>query len=221
MKSRILAAASGFALSVFLSASPAGAQSNYPAPSGDRVDAAGLPTTHSTPQEQAATAGLNGQAAATVGQNQAQTAASDAQYQQQQQQYQQQQQQYQNQMRRHEAAQERYEDRTAAYENLRAHYAAERAAYHRDLWPERHWDIIARDANPIGERVELISGNRVGTVIDAAHAGDGDVEALLVRLDNDKVVWIDSQDIRYNRADGVVMTDLRFDDLHHMADERL
>jgi hypothetical protein len=42
-----------------------------------------------------------------------------------------------------------------------------------------------------------------------------------VQLDNDKVVWIDSQDARYNRADGVVMTDLGFDDLHHMADERL
>ena len=54
-----------------------------------------------------------------------------------------------------------------------------------------------------------------------AHAANGDIEALLVRLDNDKVVWIDSQDVRFNRADGVVMTDLRFDDLRHMADERL
>jgi hypothetical protein len=58
-------------------------------------------------------------------------------------------------------------------------------------------------------------------VIDTAHAPDGHVEALLVRLDSSKIVWIDTQDIRYNRADGVVMTDLRFDDLRHMADERL
>jgi hypothetical protein len=218
MELRILAAASGLALSAFLLSSPAGAQGSYPAPSGDRVDANGLPTTHSTPQEQAQTADLNGQVAATDAQAQASTAA---QYQAQQQQYQQQQQQYQNQMRQHEAAQERYEDRTARYESLRARYAAERAAYHRDLWPERHWVIIERNANLVGQRVELISGNRVGTVVDTAHAADGDVEALLVRLDNDKVVWIDSQDIRYDRADGVVMTDLRFDDLHHMADERL
>jgi hypothetical protein len=54
-----------------------------------------------------------------------------------------------------------------------------------------------------------------------AHAANGDVEALLVRLENDKVVWIDSQDVLYNRADGVIMTDLRFDDLRHLADERL
>lgn len=80
---------------------------------------------------------------------------------------------------------------------------------------------IERDANLIGERVELIGGNRVGTVIDTAHAADGNVEALLVHLDNNKVVWIDTQDVRYNRGHGVVMTGLRFDDLGHMADERL
>ena len=225
MKRHIMAAASGFALCAIFASSPAGAQGNYPgsypAPGGDRVDAGGMPTTHSTPEERAQTETLNSQAAAGGAQAQDQAGANDAQYQAQQQQYQEQQQQYQNQLRRHEAQQERYEDRTAMYENLRARYAAERAAYHRDLWPERHWTIVERDTNPIGERVELIGGDHVGTVIDAAHAANGNVEALLVRLDSDKVVWIDSQDVRINRADGVVMTDLRFDDLRHMADERL
>ena len=225
MKLRIMAAASGLALSAFLISSPAGAQGSYPTPSGDRVDANGMPTTHSTPAEKAQTSDLNGQVAATDGQpapgSQASTAANDAQYQAQQQQYQQQQQHYQDQLQQHQAAQANYEDRAARYEDLRARYAAERAAYHRDLWPERHWIIVERDANLVGERVELISGNRVGTVVDTAHAPNGDVEALLVRLDSDKVVWIDSQDIRYDRADGVVMTDLHGDDLHHMADERL
>ena len=75
-------------------------------------------------------------------------------------------------------------------------------------------------ANLIGERVELLSGSRVGTVIDTAHAPSGKVEALLVRLGNDKIVWIDSADVRYNRADGIVMTDLDAGDLHHTADER-
>ena len=181
----------------------------------------GMPTTHSTPQEKAQTNDLNGQVAASDGQTQPTPAADNAQYQAQQQQYQQQQQQYQGQLAEHQAAQQSYENRTAMYETMRTRYAAERAAYHRDLWPERHWVIVERDANLTGERVELISGNRVGTVVDTAHAPNGDVEALLVRLDNDKVVWIDNQDIRFNRADGVVMTDLRFDDLHHMADERL
>ena len=221
MKLHMLAAVSGMALSAFLLSSPAGAQGSYPAQGSVRVDANGMPTTHSTPEEKAQTSDLNSQAATGGAQAQDQTSANDAQYKAQQQQYQQQQQQYQDQMRSHEAQQERYEDRTAMYENLRARYAAERSAYHRDLWPERHWTIVERDANPVGERVELISGNRVGTVIDAAHAANGDIEALLVRLDNDKVVWIDSQDVRFNRADGVVMTDLRFDDLRHMADERL
>ena len=221
MKLRVLAAAGGLAMSAFLISSPAGAQGSYPTPSGDRVDANGMPTTHSTPQEKAQTNDLNGQVAATDGQTQPAPAANDAQYQAQQQQYQQQQQQYQGQLAEHQAAQQSYENRTAMYENMRARYAAERAAYHRDLWPERHWVIVERDAKLVGERVELISGNRVGTVVDTAHAANGDVEALLVRLDNDKVVWIDNQDIRFNRADGVVMTDLRFDDLHHMADERL
>ena len=221
MKLHFLAAAGGMILSAILASSPAAAQGSYPAPGGDRVDANGMPTTHPTPEEKAQTSDLNSQAATGGAQAQDQTSANDAQYQTQQQRYQQQQEQYQNQLRHHEAQQERYEDRTAMYENLRIRYAAERAAYHRDLWPERHWTMLERDASLTGERVELIGGNHVGTVIDTAHAANGDIEALLVRLDNDKVVWIDSQDVRYNRADGVVMTDLRFDDLRHMADERL
>ena len=99
MKLRILAAASGIALSAFLLSSPAGAQGSYPAPGGDRVDANGMPTTHSTPQEKAQTADINNQAAAGGAQAQNQASANDAQYQAQQQQYQQQQQQYQDQMR--------------------------------------------------------------------------------------------------------------------------
>ena len=77
------------------------------------------------------------------------------------------------------AQQQRYQNRTAMYESLRARYAAERAAYHRGIWPERysHWVLDAM-TDLVGERVELISGDRVGTVIDAAHAANGDVEAL-------------------------------------------
>ena len=222
MRVPILAAASGLAFSSFLIASPVFAQAAAP---GERVDANGMPTTHSTPQEQAETAQINRQAAGSAvadAQANAQTDANNAQYQAQQQQYQQQQEQYQHQLNRNQAQQENYRDRSAAYEGLRTRYAAERAAYHRGLWPDRErWVIVQRGDELVGERVQLLSGNRVGTVIDAAHSGDGVVEALLVRLDNDKVVWIDSSDIRYNRADGVLMTNLEASDLHHMADERL
>jgi len=213
MKNMLLTAASGLILSGFLIALPPVAQ-------GERVDANGMPTTHSTPAEQAETARINNQIGVTTkapdADATAQAAANDAQYQAQQQQYQ-------NQLQQNQAAQQEYQDRTVAYQNLRARYAAERAAYHRGIWPDRYvkWVIVERDAKLIGERVELINGNRVGTVIDTAHAPGGNVEALLVRLDSDKIVWIDSADVRYNRADGIVMTNLDSSDLHHMADERL
>lgn len=219
MKVPILAAASGLAFSSFLIVSPVFAQA---ASQGERVDANGMPTTHSTPAEQAQTAQINRQATADSAATDAQANTNNAQYQAQQQQYQQQQQQYQNQLERSQAQQQDYRDRTAAYESLRVRFAAERAAYHRGLWPDRQrWVIVQRGDELVGERVQLLSGNRVGTVIDTAHAPDGTVEALLVRLDTDKIVWIDSADIRYNRADGVLMTNLEASDLHHMADERL
>ena len=223
MKSAFLAAASGLAFFSFLIVSSVHAQCSYPTPGGDRVDPNGMPTTHSTPEERAETATINNQAAASGVAADAQSDANNANYQAQQQQYQGQQQQYQSQLQQNQAQQERYRDRTAAYESLRMRYAAERAAYHRGIWPDRYvkWVIMERDANLIGERVELLSGSRVGTVIDIAHASNRNVEALLVRLDNDKIVWVDSADVRYNRADGIVMTDLEAGDLHHMADERL
>jgi len=222
MKLHSLAAVSGLALSAFLIA-PAFAQGSYPAPGGDRVDANGMPTTHSTPAEQAQTAEINGHVAANNAAVDSQADTNNARYHAQQQQYQGQQQQHQNQLQQNQAQQQHYQDRTAAYEGLRARYAAERAAYHRGIWPDGYerWVIVERDANLIGERVELISGNRVGTVIDTAHTAGGNVEALLVRLDGDKIVWIDASDVRYNRADGIVVTDLEPSDLHHIADERL
>ncbi len=213
-------AASSIALAAFLMASPATAQSA-------RVDAEGRPTTDSTPAEKADTARINAQeGVTTTGPGAAATAQSDAnnaQYQAQQQQYQQQLQDHQAAQQNYQAAKERYQDRSAAYLALRERYAAERSAYHRGIWPDRYvkWVIVERDANLVGERVELLSGNRVGTVIDTAHAPNGNVSALLVRLDSDKIVWIDSADVRYNRADGIVMTNLQAADLHHMADERL
>jgi hypothetical protein len=216
MKVPILAAASGLAFSASVIVSPTFAQ-------GERVDANGMPTTHSTPQEQAETAAINKDVAANNAAADAQADANSAAYQAQQQQYQQQQQQYQNQLDRNQTQQQQYRDRSAMYEGLRTRYAAERAAYRRGIWPDRYekWVIVEHDPNLVGERVQLLNGNRVGTVIDTAHASNGNVEALLVRLDSDKVVWIDIADVRYNRTDGIVMTNLEAGDLRHMADERL
>ena len=218
MKTSLLTAASGLAFSSFLIVTPVFAQGA----TGEHVDANGMPTNHSTPEEQAQTAHINNQVAVGNAAAEAQTNANNAAYQAQQQQYQQQQQQYQNQLDHNQAQQQQYRDRTLAYEGLRTRYSAERAAYHRGIWPDHdRWVIVERADNLVGERVQLLNGGRVGTVIDTAHASSGDVEALLVRLDTDKIVWIDSSDIRYNRADGVVMTNLEASDLRHMADERL
>ncbi|HET7083819.1 MAG TPA: hypothetical protein VFI23_03550 [Rhizomicrobium sp.] len=189
----------------------------------ERVDAQGMPTTRSTPAEQAQTAEINNQVGAKNAAVDAKAAADNAQYQAQQQQYQGQLQQNQAQQLENQKQQQDYRDRTALYDRLQGRYAVERAAYHRGVWPRRYEKlvIVDRDAGLIGERVQLITGRRVGTVIDTAHLANGNVSALLVQLDSDKIVWIDAGDVRYNRADGIVMTNLDRADLRHMADERV
>ncbi len=191
------------------------AQGGNPVP-GERVDANGMPTSLSTPAEQAQTVEINKQVGAENAAVDAKAAADNAQYQAQQQQYQ-------GQLQQNQSQQQDYQDRTAAYNSLQTRYAAERAAYRRGVWPDRYVKlvIVNRDASLIGERVQLITGSRVGTVIDTAHTPNGNVSALLVRLDSDKIVWIDTGDVRYNRADGIVMTNLDRNDLRHTADERI
>lgn len=208
MKTMSMAAASGLALSLFL-AVPTMAQSA-------RVDANGMPTDDSTPAEKAETARINNQVSAGNAAIDAQAAANNAQYQQQQQAYQ-------DRLKLNQAAQQDYQNQVANYDAVRARYAAERAAYRRGAWPARYarWVVQNPEDKMIGERVELISGTRVGTVIDVDLTASKNVDALLVRLDGGKLVWIDSGDVRYNRADGIVMTNLDRRDLHHMADQRL
>src|SRR5258708_31882121 len=112
MKLHTLAAASGLALCAFLIASPAFAQGSYPTPGGDRVDANGMPTTHSTPAEHAQTAEINKQIGViTTAPDAAASAQADANNAN----YQAQQQQYQNQLQQNQTAQQEYQDRTAAY----------------------------------------------------------------------------------------------------------
>ena len=208
-------AVSGLALSAFLVGVPALAQ--------DRVDANGMPTTHSTPAEHAQTEGLNAQVSGSNAAADQAAGANAAQYQANQQQYQ-------NQLQQNQAAQQDYQNKSAAYadqaahyENLRARYAAERAAYHRGVWPDRfaHWTLEEADADLVGQRVQILGGLHVGTVADVAHSPAGRVEALYVKLDSGKEVWIDEADIRYDRGGKVVMTDLASADLRRMSDERL
>jgi hypothetical protein len=208
-------AVSGLALSAFLVGIPALAQ--------DRVDTNGMPATHSTPEEHAQTEGLNAQVSGNNEAADQKAATGDAQYQASQQQYQ-------NQLQQNQAAQQDYQNKSAdyasqaaSYENLRARYAAERAAYHRGVWPDRwsRWTLDEANADLMGQRVEILGGAHVGTVTDVARSPAGHVEALYVKLDNGKEVWIDQADIRYDRDGRVVMTNLASNDLRAMSDERL
>jgi len=209
----LMATVSGLAMALFLT--PAFAQTQD-SPERNRVNADGLPTTHSTPVEKAETAEINKQIGVSNSAVDAKTDANNAQYQAQQQQYQ-------GQLQNNAAQQAAYTDKNAQYNALRARYSVERAAYHRGVWPGRYrtWVLAERDSRLVGGRVELLSGARVGTVTDTAVSANGRVTALLVELDNNRVVWIDAGDVRYNRADGVVMTNLNRSDLRHMADQRL
>ena len=223
MKPHDFLAASSFALAAFLTLQPAAAQSNsMPAPEGQRVDANGMPTDHSTPEEQAETARLNAQVTQSNGDIAAQDNNNNAKYQIQQQQYQ-------EQLQQHQAAQENYQDQKAAYQDQRAHYEAlrdryraERAAYHRYEWPARfaEWRL-KNDGSLLNARVQLINGDHVGNVVAVARAEDGVIEGLEVELDSGKVVWIDSADARFDHANGEIITDLYASDLRHMADERI
>jgi hypothetical protein len=216
MKLRLCLAASTLAFSAFLAASAMAQDNSMPG----HTDVNGMPTDRSTPAEHAATADLNNQA--TNGNARA-DAQSDAQTDQNNARYQAQQQQYQDQLRQNQAEQNKFQDQTIAYETLRSRYADQRSAYRRAVWPNRysHWTLEENSGNLTGQRVEIVNGDRVGTVTDVAHSANGRVEALRVKLDSDKVVWIDQADVRYDRTDGIVMTNLDRADLRLMADERM
>lgn len=224
MRLHIALAASGLVLAAFLLPAPLSAQ--------DHIGPNGFPTNDSTPAEKAATRDLNKQIRADNAASEAQAAQAQADYQAQlavtnaqaasnAAQYQAQQQQYQDRLQQNQEAQADYAARTAQYHALRQRYAAERAAYRRGDWPEsyRSWRLQS-DARLIGDRVEIISGARVGTVDYVVRAPDGRIEALAVTLDNGKQVWIDEEDIRFNRSQGVIVTNLDRGDLYRMSDQR-
>lgn len=221
MRTHIALAASGLVFSVFLLAAPLSAQ-----------DRSAYPTNDSTPAEKAETRALNNRIQADNAASQAQAAQAQADYQAQRAaanaqaasndaQYQAQQQQYQERLQQNQEAQADYAARTAQYHALRARYAAERAAYRRGAWPEsyRSWRLQS-DARLVGDRVEIINGVRVGTVDYVVRGPDGRIEALAVTLDNGKQVWIDEDDIRFNRTNGVIVTNLDRSDLYRMSDLR-
>ena len=135
-----LAATSGFAVSLFLLATPVMAQSTYGdqdsypsnplAQSGSgHVDANGMPTDHSTPAERAATAALNRQVSSANQAADARAAEQNAQYQEQRAHYEEQNARYHAAMQRHQLQQHDYDARDSAYQTQRQSYDAK---YHHD-----------------------------------------------------------------------------------------
>jgi hypothetical protein len=189
---------------------------------GERFDANGMPTDRSTPAEQAETARINRQIGADNRAADDRANADNERYRSEQTQYQGQRSQYEGQLQNNRAQQAEYESKNARYNSMRDRYADERAAYRRGAWPSRYasWNLD-RDASLEGSRVNLINGRRVGFVTDTSYGRNGRVTALLVRLDNNRTVWIDASDVRYNRANRVIMTNLDRNDLRRMADHRM
>jgi hypothetical protein len=211
MKFRNYLAISGVTLSAFLVAGPFAMAQN--------VDAQGMPTTSSTPAEQAQTLQLNQNAAdAAAGANSqaaSQASANDTQNQVQQMQYQ-------NQQGTYEAQKEDYDAKMVAYDALRDRYATERAAYHRDLWPDSYTNrLLMNDAGLIDSRVEVVNGDTVGRVTDIARGPNGHIDALRVALDNGQITWVDAADVRFDHDAGIVMTDLSRNDLNAMTEEHM
>lgn len=170
--------------------------------------------TNPTPQERAQTEQLNKQQSDDQGmsatgetgvQVQQQNEAAQAQYQQQQEQYQAQKQQYLNEKDRYRARLAHYEyDRSHPGEWWRAHYysASVDAFYHLP----RH-DLIGRE---VDER----DGLELGRISDVERYSDGHIARIQVSLDNSRVAWIDSANLRYDAADRIMFTDLPADDVY-------
>jgi hypothetical protein len=220
MKHAKMAAASSFAIClVLLLAGPAAAQ-NASENQGGYPGA--MPADHSTPEERAATAALNRQISDANRAADAQAARDNALYQKQRAQYEEERARYRDAMQRNRLQQRDYRARRAAYEALRAHYASERAAYRRHDWPDRHrWMRLGDDVDPLGLQLLLVDGAPAGKVVDAVHAPDGQIEALQVDLFGGAQVWLDASDVRYDRSERALMTNLDRRDLSEMAAEHL
>jgi len=213
MKSLNLLAVSGLALSAFLIAAPAMAQqdNSFPAPSGDRVDANGMPTTHSTPTEAAQTDNLNQQADGAAQQSTMQGSNSDAQYQAQQQQYQNQVQQYQDQRQQYRADSENYS------QNLRAYDLAKYDWYYPQAYTYRYGGesglqplyLIAEPSQQLAQvPVEGPGGTWVGRVRNVEIGPDGRPARVEIALNRRVSVWVHPGDLRLDPDEHILYTDL-------------
>ncbi len=117
--------------------------------------------------------------------------------------------------------QENQADR-AAYERDRARYHTERAGYvHR--WDAFYGYSRFRDVDRmnsgdlVGLRVNARAGVAVGRIRDVDTDSDGHVTRVAVHLRGGDVAWLDPDDLRFDPAGHVAVTDLTRDQVYDMS----
>jgi len=142
-------------------------------------------------------------------------------------------------------AQQRYRQQLDQYNNQRAEYESRRSDYDRELrkYDRREYAFEDYPAHAYAYRydadddygraldrlsdpeavlykkpIESPSGEWVGRVREVVLAPDGRPERIEVALNRRVSVWASPDHFRYDRADGVVMTDLSRDELWGITD---
>jgi len=129
----------------------------------------------------------------------------------------------------YDRARQDYENRLDAYDAQRAAYSRDRARYLDDRSAyARRWTVFYgytrfRDISGFSEprlmglQVSTRGGGFVGRVRDVDTNSYGRVIRVAVSIGRDRVAWIDADDLRYDPATGMVMTDLSRGQIDDMA----
>ena len=127
------------------------------------------------------------------------------------------------------AARDDYNAKLNAYDAQRAAYDRDRSRYLRDRFGyARRWQVfygytrfqdLSRfsESRLIGLQVSTRGGGFVGRVRDVDTNAYGRVIRVAVSTNRDRVAWIDADDLRYDPAARIIMTDLSRGQIDGMA----
>jgi len=127
------------------------------------------------------------------------------------------------------AARDDYNAKLNAYDAQRAAYDRDRSRYLRDRSGyARRWDVfygytrfqdLSRfsESRLIGLQVSTRGGGFVGRVRDVDTNSYGRVIRVAVSTSRDRVAWVDADDLRYDPAARIIMTDLSRGQIDDMA----
>jgi len=127
------------------------------------------------------------------------------------------------------AARDDYNAKLNAYDAQRAAYDRDRSRYLRDRFGyARRWRVfygytrfqdLSRfsESRLIGLQVSTRGGGFVGRVRDVDTNSYGRVIRIAVATSRDRVAWVDADDLRYDPAARIIMTDLSRGQIDDMA----